>query len=76
MRVPFEDRQARSLQDWRCSRFSRGATRAAQAPDRLDTVGAERNLNNLERMLALPEVSQENAAEAQRVASVAEERRQ
>lgn len=42
---------------------------AAQAPDRLDTAGAERSLNALERMLALPNVTQEDASEAQRVAS-------
>lgn len=40
---------------------------AAQAPDQLDTTSAERSINNLERMLALPGVSQQDAAEAQRV---------
>lgn len=39
----------------------------AQSPDQLDTTSAERSINNLERMLALPNVSQEGAAEAQRL---------
>ena len=40
---------------------------AAPAPDQLDTTSAERSIDNLEKMLALPNVSQEGAAEAQRL---------
>ncbi|NNF51923.1 MAG: mechanosensitive ion channel family protein [Gammaproteobacteria bacterium] len=39
----------------------------AQSPNQLDTTTAERSIDNLERMLALPNVSQESAAEAQRL---------